>query len=109
MLLSVEEMVVEIEISRGELERWISERWLLPVEQEGAYFFDEVDRARARLIAELRGELAVNDEAIPVVLRLLDQIYELRRTLGDLQGAIEQLPEATRQEIEALLRKASGP
>ena len=105
MLLSVEEMVVEIKISRGELERWIAERWILPVEQEGRYFFDEVDRARARLIAELRGDLAVNDEAMPVILRLLDQIYELRRTLGELHGAIEQLPESTRAQIEELLRQ----
>lgn len=109
MLLSVEEMVVEVQVSRAELERWIAERWVLPVEQEGRFLFDEVDRARARLIAELRGDLAVNDEAMPVILRLLDQVYELRRALGELRGAIEQLPEASREQIEALLRQSREP
>jgi chaperone modulatory protein CbpM len=32
-----------------------------------------------RLIRELRDELAVNEEALPVVLSLLDQLYALRR------------------------------
>ena len=109
MLLSVEEMVVEIEVSRTEIERWIRERWVLPVEQDGGYLFDEVDCARARLIAELRSDLAVNDEAIPVVLRLLDQVYELRRALGELQGAIDRLPETTRREIESLMGQSDKP
>lgn len=109
MLLSVEEMIVEIKVSRSELERWIAERWVLPVEQEGRYFFDEVDRARARLISELRGDLAVNDEAIPVILRLLDQVYELRRALSELRGAIERLPDSSREQIEASMRQREEP
>lgn len=108
MTFRLEEIVAEVEVSRGELERWIGERWVLPVEQGGDFLFDEVDRARVRLIAELRRDLAVNDEAMPVILQLLDQVYELRRALGSLEEAIDRLPETSRNEIDRLLRQPGG-
>ena len=37
-----------------------------------------------RLILELREDMAVNEEALPVVLSLLDQLYELRRRLREM-------------------------
>ncbi len=46
---------------------------------------------------------------MPLVLRLLDQIYFLRRMLGELQDAIKELPDDSRAELERLLRKSSGP
>ena len=46
--------------------------------------FSDIDLARARLIADLRGDLGVNDEAIPVVLDLIDQIHGLRRLVREL-------------------------
>jgi chaperone modulatory protein CbpM len=43
--------------------------------------------ARARLIVELRDTAEVNDAAMPVVLSLLDQLYDLRRQLRRLHRA----------------------
>jgi len=105
-VLTLEQIVAEISISRQEITAWIEQRWILPVEQDGDYLFDEADQARVRLIAELRQDLEVNDEAMPVILQLLDQVYTLRRTLADLQDAIERLPEEARAELDALLREA---
>ena len=99
MLVSFEEVVAEIQVSQGELTAWIKRSWVLPVEQGGRYFFDDADLARARLIAELHHDLEVNEEAMPVVLRLLDQVYELRRTLSDLNRAIQALPEDARDTL----------
>lgn len=104
MTISFEQVVAEVEISQGDLRRWITERWVLPIEQDGGFQFDEVDLARVRLIAELRDDLAVNDEAVPVILQLLDQVYELRRRLSELQQAIERLPEGARGQIDRQLR-----
>jgi chaperone modulatory protein CbpM len=36
--------------------------------------FDEEDLARIRLIYELQMDMGVNDEAIPVILHLVDQL-----------------------------------
>jgi chaperone modulatory protein CbpM len=105
MLATIEQVVTEIEVSRGEVTAWIERRWVRPLEEDGRYLFDEADRARVKLIAELSRDLEVGEEAMPMVLRLLDQIYALRRALGELQDAIQDLPPDVRAELEAKLRK----
>ncbi len=105
MLATIEQVVTEIEVSHGEVTAWIERRWVRPLEEDGRYLFDEADRARIKLIAELGRDLGVGDEAMPVVLRLLDQIYALRRALGEVHDAIKDLPPEIRAEIEARLRK----
>lgn len=106
MLMAFEQVVAEIRVEGAELSAWIEQNWVLPVERDGEFLFDETDLARARLIAELRRDLGVNDEAMPVVLRLLDQIYSLRRSMTQLQAAIRQLsPEARTQLKDALARE----
>src|SRR3546814_19259708 len=65
--------------------------------------FDDSDLARVKLLAELRNDLGVNEDAIPVVLRLLDQVYSLRRALADLNEAIRTLPEQAQDKHRANL------
>lgn len=108
MLVSFEEVIAEIEVGPGELTAWIERSWILPLEREGVYFFDEADLARARLILELHRDLEVNEEAMPVVLQLLDQVYSLRRALADLNTAIKVLPEDARAELRAELERLSS-
>ena len=105
MLITLEEIVTELKVSRTEVTAWVAQRWVLPVEDERGPLFNEADRARILLIAELRQDLQVSDEVMPMVLRLLDQVYTLRRTLGELNSAIDELPEESRQALRARLRK----
>ncbi len=100
MLWSLEQVIAEVEVSETEVGEWIVQNWVLPIEEDGQLLFDEADRARIRLIVELRRDLEVNDEAVPVVLRLLDQVYGLRRALEELQAAIKQLSGPARAELE---------
>jgi chaperone modulatory protein CbpM len=90
-------------LEHEELRRWIAERWVRPEGGAEGYVFHEVDVARVQLIYELRHELAIDEEAMPVVLRLLDQVYALRRRLRLLNQAIEAQPEALRQGLLARL------
>ena len=99
MLVRFDEVLVTLEIGASELHAWIEQHWVLPVEEEGDYLFDETDVARVKLIAELRNDLGVNEDAIPVVLRLLDQVYSLRRALSDLNEAIQTLPESAQDQL----------
>ena len=103
MLLTFQEVVVRAEIPSDRLTSWIEQKWVLPIEEEGEPLFDEADFARVELLAELTGDLEVNEEAIPVVLRLLDQVYGLRRVLREVQEAVRRLPEDVRSELEARL------
>jgi chaperone modulatory protein CbpM len=104
MLRSVDDLVTEFDVSASEITIWIEQNWVLPSEQDGEYHFDEDDFARVRLIAELRRDVGVNEEAMPVVLRLLDQVYGLRRALEQLNAAIRELPEDAREMLEESLR-----
>lgn len=105
MVWTVEQVVADMEVSEREVNLWIEQHWVLPVEEEGRLLFDEVDRARIQLIVELRRDLEVNDEAIPVVLRLLDQVYGLRRALDELRQGILGLSDEARRELEATLEQ----
>ena len=109
MQLTIEQVATEVKISQGEVMTWIERRWVLPAEESGKLLFDEADCARIKLIAELHRDLGVGEDAMPLVLRLLDQIYFLRRMLGELQDAIKELPDDSRAELERLLRKSPGP
>jgi len=103
MIWTFQQVVLEMEVSEGEVTRWNEQSWVLPVEEDGKLLFDDIDRARIQLIVELRRDLEVKEEAIPVVLRLLDQVYGLRRTLEELHQGIQGLSEAARAELEAAL------
>ena len=63
---------------------WIEAGWLRPSENHSEREFCNIDMARARLIANLRADLGVNDEAVPIVLDLIDQIHGLRRLVREL-------------------------
>src|SRR3546814_2270753 len=91
MPVRFDEVLITLGIGASELSAWIEQHWVLPVEVDGALMFDDSDLARVKLIAELRNDLGVNEDAIPVVLRLLDQVYSLRRPLADLNEAIHPL------------------
>jgi chaperone modulatory protein CbpM len=97
-------------LDAAELTMWIDSGWVRPEGEPGNWLFHEVDVARVRLIVEFRHDLAIDAEAVPVVLSLLDQLYGLRRELGALCGAVAVQPEATRRAIAAALHeRSSGP
>jgi chaperone modulatory protein CbpM len=77
------------------LEAWIEAGWLLPRDNGKGRHFSEVDLARARLIRDLR-ELGVNDDAIPVILHLIDQLHGLRRALRGVLSSIAAQSECAR-------------
>jgi chaperone modulatory protein CbpM len=87
----------------GEVEQWIGNAWLQAEGAPGDYRFREIDVARVRLIHELRHDLGVDDEALPVVLSLLDQLYAARRQMHRLRRAVEQ---AAPEEVRAAILSA---
>ena len=104
MMFSLQQVVTEVGVTETDLQLWIEQRWVLPHRREDSFVFDDVDIARARLIRELRVDLMVNEEAIPVVLSLLDQVHALRRTLGRVHSAIDMASPGAKAEIANLLK-----
>lgn len=92
-------------LDRRELGRWIENGWILPERRDETWIFHEMDIARVELIFEIRHEFAIDDEAMPLVLGLLDQVYSLRRQLRRMCDAFAAQP----SEVQALLRRALPP
>jgi chaperone modulatory protein CbpM len=89
-------------LDRRELTRWVENRWVLPERRDKTWIFHEIDVARIELILEVRREFAIDDEALSLILRLLDQVYGLRRQLGRLCDAVAAQP----PEIRAAVKRA---
>jgi len=89
-MITVEVLLAQLSGLRPlDLERWISNDWVRPEARQGQFVFREIDVARVRLIQELRDDLEIDEAALPVVLLLLDQLYDLRRQLRELRdGAV---------------------
>ncbi|HLY56480.1 MAG TPA: chaperone modulator CbpM, partial [Stellaceae bacterium] len=91
---------------REDLERWISNDWVKPDRNAGRYVFRQIDVARVRLIQELRDDLKIDEDALSVVLLLLDQLYDQRRRMRELAEAVARIaPDDVRQDLIRHLTK----
>ncbi len=99
------ELVLELNCPREELVLWVERRWVLPLRQDGDLVFSDTDIARVQMIIELRRDMGIDDEAMPVVLDLLDKLYGVRRQMRDLLAAVGELPESQR---DMLMRRVGG-
>jgi chaperone modulatory protein CbpM len=87
------------------VERWVARGLLHPSGTAEAWSFEQIDVARARLLAELIDELGFDDESVETVVDLVDQVNTLRRQLDLLGHAIAEQPAATREAIAAALER----
>jgi len=92
-------------VSLRELRLWVSMGWIRPSAGAAGDVFDDLDVARIRLVCDLRKEMSLPEDAVPVVLSLLDQIHGLRRELRGLADAVDAQPDATRQAVVAAYRR----
>ena len=105
-MITVQTLSRTVGVAEAEITRWVELAWLRPDGSPGGWIFHEVDVARVRLIAELR-ELRMDEDAMPVVLSLLDQLYATRRRMRLLQQAIDEAaPDTVRTRLRALLEDA---
>jgi chaperone modulatory protein CbpM len=93
-------------LERRELARWVENRWVSPDRHGETWVFQELDVARVELILEIRRDFAIDDEATELVLRLLDQIYGLRRQMRRLCDAVAAQPPRVQDEIRRALTKS---
>ena len=80
---------------------WIRHGWVTPAQRSPEPAFSDLDVARLCLIRDLRVDLAIEDEALPLVLSLVDQLYATRRRMNALSEAVQQQPEQVREAILA--------
>lgn len=104
-MMNFDEVVAALDTLEAEdLRRWVEASWVRPLREGDILHFAEVDYARVRFICDMHYDLNVGDEALGVLLLLLDQVYDLRRQMKAMGSAIAAQPEDVRRAIaEALL------
>lgn len=80
-LLPLKEAAQSCGVSTEIFIRYIAFEWIKPAQRseeiEDHHFLDEEDIARAQLILDLQNQFGVNDESIPIILNLIDQLNRL--------------------------------
>ena len=75
--------LANVEFDIEAVEAWIEIGWLSPPQNDGGEL-SEIDLARAHLIHDLKHNLGVNDDGVPIILDLIDQLHGLRRAMRAL-------------------------
>lgn len=73
-----QEFLIRARVSAPEVRAWVAAGWLAPPGTDER--FSEVDLARAEFICDLR-RMGVNDESVPIILDLVDQLNGARHRL----------------------------
>ena len=107
MTMRTREFLLAARLDAAAVDAWVEAGWLMPRRDEEAHDFTDADVARARLIRDLQHDMGVNDEAIPIILDLIDQVHGLRQMLREVATAVCTQPDEMRARIVAEIRSVS--
>ena len=79
------------------IDQWVEAGWLTPHQETAGERYSSIDLARAYLIRDLK-DLGVNDDGIPVVLDLIDQVHG-SGMLRARPRASNRIPNRSRREF----------
>jgi chaperone modulatory protein CbpM len=95
-------------LRRSDLEDWIREELVVPHQDAETLLFTDMECARVRLICTLRYELEIDADALPVVLSLIDQLYDTRQRLRSLTAAVMMQDKSVQAAIIAAIDRDEG-
>jgi chaperone modulatory protein CbpM len=108
-MMQIDDLVAAIvALQRSDLEAWIREELIVPGEDAGTLYFSEKDCARVRLICTLHYELEIDSGTLPVVLSLLDQLYDTRQRLLSLAAAMTAQEKTVQEAIISAVKRDAG-
>jgi chaperone modulatory protein CbpM len=95
-------------LQRSDLDIWISEDLVTPQQEAGTQLFRDMECARVRLICMLHYELEIDMETLPLVLSLVDQLYDTRQRLLSLTAAVAAQNRTLKSAILAAIDQNAG-
>jgi len=98
--LTADEIVAAITALTAErLTTYVEIGIVIPIEGEAGLLFAPVDCARLQLICELEESHELADEALEMVMSLVDQLHSARADLQALGAAVDTQPVAVREGV----------
>ena len=107
--LTAEEILAAIaDLTADRLTTYIEIGIVMPVQGEAGPLFAPVDCARLQLICELEESHELADEALEMVMSLVDQLHSARADLQSLGAAVDTQPVEVRERVLAVWRDLRG-
>ena len=107
MLYTEEEILSSVgRMSRQQLTVWVDADLVRPSLSDTGPRFNQMDHARLELICDLCEAFELEEDALSVMLSLLDQLHGVRAELRTLADAVAAEPEDVRERIAAALTRA---
>ncbi len=83
---SIVEVCERVGLEENNIFTFIEKEWITPIPTANSKnasdtHLDHEDIARIELIRDLTNDLGINEEAVPVILHLIDQLHYLRNQL----------------------------
>jgi len=106
-MISFDDLVAAVPtLQRSDLEIWIREELVVPRQEAGTVLFVDMECARVRLICMLHYDLEIDEDALPLVLSLVDQLYDTRQRLLSLTAAVAAQDKNVQTAIIAAMSEA---
>lgn len=95
-------------LTHRRLETWIAAEVVTPVASPGGRAFRRLDVARLTLACELHEEFGLAEDALALVLDLVDRLQRTEAELATLARVLAEEPEPVRRRIGEVLRDAAA-
>lgn len=106
-MMRVDEIVAAIDaLRRSDIDAWIREDLISSHDEGGELTFSAMECARIRLICTLRYELEIDADLLPVILSLVDQLYQTRQQLLSLTAAVRAQDGSVQDAILAAINRS---
>ncbi|MBW6506854.1 MAG: hypothetical protein K0B00_08910 [Rhodobacteraceae bacterium] len=93
-------------LTRTRISAFVKAEVVVPERTAAGFLFRQIDLARMELLCELCEEFDLADDALGVVIGLVDQMHGLRGELRAVLAAVAAEPDEVRARITLALRAA---
>ncbi|MDF3607758.1 hypothetical protein PE067_17395 [Paracoccus sp. DMF-8] len=93
------------DLTPEQLDRYIRVGVIQPVQSDHGPVFRDIDIARLALIVDLADGYSLDDEALGLIMSLLDQLHGLRGDMRAILDAVAHEPPETRASLSRTIRE----
>lgn len=106
---SEEEIVQSVgRLTQRRLTTFVQAEYVRPTQSDIGVRFSQIDLARIELVCDLCDDFELEDDAIGLVLSLIDQLHSARAELRSLAKAVAEQPEDVQKRILSLVGPSGG-
>lgn len=104
--LSEDETIAAVgRLDRARLVRFVRSEVIRPADAGGRMVFRRVDVARLELLCDLCDDFDLNDDALGLVMHLVDQLHGTRNDLRALMQALGDEPAEVKSRVQGRLAR----